>query len=108
MPVDLKKIRAEMAEAESKLAAIDRDIDECRVRYFEHPWVWSEKRRTLTFERHRVQRRLEELMFVRDCVGGRLLGSAAMLSLLSCPGLGKRSTLEHQPTLQVIQGGRIW
>ncbi len=57
MGIDLKKVSAEITDLESMLAAIDRDIDECRLRYFEHPWG-SQIRRTLTFERHRLQRRL--------------------------------------------------
>jgi hypothetical protein len=123
MGIDLKKVNAEIADLKSMLAVIDRDIDECRLRYFEHPWAWSQRRRTLTFERHRVQRRLEELTFVCSCVRARPLESATILSFASLASLGERNaeglelpdqaTCEMQPdemqpnrpALRVIQGG---
>ncbi len=59
MRIDLQKVDAEIAALRSRLAAINDDLDECRIGYFEHPWAWSQMRRALTSERHRVQRRLE-------------------------------------------------
>jgi hypothetical protein len=52
MRVDLQKVDAEITALRSKLAAIKDNLDECRRGYFEHPWAWSQMRRTLTFERH--------------------------------------------------------
>jgi hypothetical protein len=117
MGIDLKKVNAEITDLKSMLGAIDHHIEECRLRYFEDPWA-SQIRRTLTFERHRVQRRLEELAFVCKCVGGRPLKSAAVLSFRSLAGSGERNTegLElidraisdlrpDRPTLRIIQGG---
>src|SRR5258708_37132911 len=75
MKVDLQKVDAEIAALRSRLAAINDHLDECRVGYFEHPWAWSQMRRALTSERHRVQRRLDEFTFARKCVGGRQLWS---------------------------------
>ena len=119
MRVDLQKVDAEITALRSKLAAINDELDECRRGYFEHPWAWSKIRRTLTFERHRVQRRLEELAFVCRCVGARPLESAATLSFASLARLGEWNTedVEHldqvtfdvqssRLTLRLIQGGR--
>jgi hypothetical protein len=118
MRVDLQKLDAEITALRSKLAAINDDLDECRLGYFEHPWAWSQIRRMLTSERHRVQRRLDEIIFARKCVGGRPLGSGAIPSFHSLARLGKRNTegFEHLdqapldvqpdwPMLRVIQGG---
>lgn len=117
MGIDLKKVNAEMMDVESMLAAIDHDIEECRLRYFEHPWAWSQIRRALTFERHRLQCRLAELTFVCKCVGGRRR-PVAVRSLRALAGTGKENTksLEQRdhatfdvqpdrPTLRVIRGG---
>jgi hypothetical protein len=89
MRVDLKKVDAEITGLRSKLAAIDDDLDECRRRHFEHPWPWSQIR-ALTFERHRVQRRLDEFTFTRKCAGGRLLGPVVILSFRSLASPGER------------------
>ena len=50
-----------------------------------------------TFERHRVQRRLEEFTFARKCAGGRPLGPRVMLSFRSLASPGERTTegVEH-------------
>jgi hypothetical protein len=76
MTVDLQKVDAEITALRSRLAAINNDLDECRIGYFEHPWAWSQTRRMLTSERHRVQRRLDEFTFVRKCVGRQLPSTA--------------------------------
>lgn len=118
MGIDFKEVNAEITDLKSVLAAIDRRIEECRLGYFEHPWAWSQTRRTLTFERHRVQRRLEELTFVCRCAGERPPESAAVLSFGSLAGSRERNTddVEHcdqpnsdvrlgRPMLRIIQGG---
>jgi hypothetical protein len=94
MRVDLQQVDTEIAALRSRLAAINEDLDECRNGYFEHPWAWSQTRRTLTSERHRVQRRLDGFVFVRECVGGRQLRSVGALQG------------SDQITLRLIQGGR--
>jgi hypothetical protein len=119
MRIDLQKINAEITSLRSKLAAINDDLDECRRGYFEHPWAWSKIRRTLTFERNRVQRRIEELTFVCRCVGARPRDSAATVCFRSLARLGEWNTEgpEHldqatfdlksnRLTLRLIQGGR--
>ncbi len=97
MRIDLKKVNAEIAALRSKLAAIDSGIDECRQRHSEHPWAWSQIRRGLTFERHRVQRRLEDFTFARRCAGGRPRGPVVMLSFRSLASEGEENTdgVEH-------------
>ena len=92
MRIDLQEVDAEITALRSRLAVIDDDLDECRLRYFQHPWVWSQIRRTLTFERHRVQRRLEQFTFARKCAGGQTRRSAAILSFRSLAGPGARSS----------------
>jgi hypothetical protein len=117
MGIDLKKVNAEITDLKSMLAAIDHHIEECRLRYFEDPWA-SQVRRRLTFERHRVQRRLEELTFVCRCIGGRPPESATVLSFRSVVGSGERTTEDvevidraiadlkrDRPNLRIIQGG---
>jgi hypothetical protein len=106
MRVDLQKVDAEIAALRSKLAAINDNLDECRRGYFEHPWAWSQMRRTLTFERHRVQRRLEELAFVCRCAGARPLESVATPSFSSVASPGERNIDLDRLTFQLIQGGR--
>ncbi len=106
MRVDLQKVDAEISTLRSKLAAINDNLDECRRGYFEHPWAWSQMRRTLTFERHRVQRRLEELAFVCRCAGARSLDSAATPSFSSLASPGERNIDLDRLTFQLIQGGR--
>jgi len=91
MRIDLQKVDAEIATPRSRLAAIDDELDECRLGYFEHPLAWPKIRRTLIFERHRVQRRFEELAFVCKCVGGRPLEPIATLSFPSLARLGERN-----------------
>jgi hypothetical protein len=97
MRIDLKNVNAEIARLRSRLTAIDSGIDECRRRHFEHPWAWSQIRRGLTFERHRVQRRLEDFTFARRCAGGRPRGPVVMLSFRSLASEGEQDTegLEH-------------
>ena len=97
MRIDLKKLNAEIRGLRSQLDAIDNGLDECRRRHFEHPWAWSQIRRGLTFERHRVERRLEEFTFARRCVTGRPLGPVVMLSFRSLANPGERNTegVEH-------------
>ena len=97
MRIDLRKVNAEIARLRSRLAAIDNDLDECRRRHFEHPWALSQIRRGLTFERHRVQRRLEDFTFARRCAGGRPLGPVVMLSFRSLASEGEHDAegLEH-------------
>jgi hypothetical protein len=97
MRIDLKKVNAEIAHLRSRLAAIDSGIDECRRRHFEHPSAWSQIRRGLAFERHGVQRRLEEFTFARRCAGGRPRGPVVMLSFRSLASEGEEDTegLEH-------------
>src|SRR5215813_4218028 len=92
MRIDLKKVNAEIAGLRSRLAAIDSGLDECRRRHFEHPWAWSQIRRGLTFERHRVQRRLEDFTFARRCAGGRPRGLVVMLSFRSLADEGEENT----------------
>ena len=99
MKVDLQKVDAEITPLRSRLSAINDDLDECRLGYFEHPWAWSQTRGMLTSERHRVQRRLDEFSFVRECVDGRQSRSIAAPSFRSLEGL-------DQMALRVIQGGR--
>jgi hypothetical protein len=99
MKVDLQQVDAEIAALRSRLAAVDDDLDECRNGYFEHPWAWSQMRRMLTSERHRVQRRLDEFIFARECVGRRQLRSIATPSFRSLEG-------PDQITFRLIQGGR--
>jgi hypothetical protein len=96
MRIDLKKVNAEITGLRSKLAAIDNGLDECRRRHFEHPSAWSQIRRGLTFERHLVQRRLEEFTFARRCASGRP-GRVVMLSFRSLASAGERNTdgVEH-------------
>lgn len=117
MGIDLKKVNVEITDLKSMLAAIDRHIEECRLRYFEDPWA-AQIRRKLTFERHRVQRRLEELTFVCRCVGERAPESATVLSFRCLAGSGERNTEDvgvfdrtiselkrDRPKLRIIQGG---
>lgn len=117
MGIDLKKVNAEIKDLKSMLASIDQHIEECRLRYFEDPWA-SQIRRTLTFERHRVQRRLEELTFVCRCIGERALEPASALSFRSLAGSGGRNSegvevvdratsdlKRDRPMLRIIQGG---
>jgi hypothetical protein len=117
MAIDLKKVKAEITDLKSMLAAIDHHVEECRLRYFEDPWA-SQIRRTLTFERHRVQRRLEKLTFVCRCVGERPLQSATVLSFRSLASSDEPNTEDvevidraisnpkrDRPTLRIIQGG---
>jgi hypothetical protein len=106
MKVDLQKVDAEIAALRSRLAAIIDHLDECRVGYFEHPWAWSQTRRALTSERHRVQRRLDELTFVRKCVGGPQLWSIPTPSFRSLINPGQRDVDLHRLTFRLIQGGR--
>jgi hypothetical protein len=97
MRIDLKKVNAEIAGLHSRLAAIDSGIDECHRRHFEHPWAWSQIRRGLTFERHRLQRRLEDFTFARRCAGGRPRGPVVMLSFrsLASDGYENADGVEH-------------
>jgi hypothetical protein len=114
MGIDLKKVNVEITDLKSMLAAIDHHIEECRLRYFEDPWA-ARIRRRLTFERHRVQRRLEELTFVCRCVGERAPEAATVLSFRSFAGSGERNTEDFdraiselkrdRPKLRIIQGG---
>jgi hypothetical protein len=107
MRVDLQKVDAEIAALRSRLAAINDHLDECRLGYFEHPWVWSQTRRMLTSERHRAQRRLDEFTFARDCVGRRQPWSIATLSFRSFANLGQRNVEDlDRITFRLIQGGR--
>ena len=99
MKVDLEQVDIEIAALRSRLAAINDDLDECRLGYFEHPWAWSQLRRALTSERHRAQRRLDEFTFTRECVGGRQLRSIATPSFRSLEGFDRI-------TFMVIRGGR--
>jgi len=117
MAIDLKKVKAEITDLKSMLAAIDHQVEECRLRYFEDPWA-SQIRRKLTLEKHRVQRRLEKLSFVCSCVGGRPLQSATVLSFRSLAASVEHHsedveaidrTIFHpkqdRPALRIIQGG---
>jgi hypothetical protein len=117
MGIDLKKVNVEITDLKSMLAAIDHHIEECRLRYFEDPWA-AQIRRRLTFERHRVQRRLEKLTFVCRCVGARAPEAATVLSFRSFAGSGERNNEEvdafdraiselkrDRPKLRIIQGG---
>ena len=106
MGVDLQKVDAEIAALRSRLAAINDDLEECRLGYFEHPWAWSQMRRTLTSERHRVQRRLDEFTFVRKCVGGQQLPYKATPSFRSLVNRGERNGDLDRLTFRLIQGGR--
>jgi hypothetical protein len=92
MRVDLQKVDAEIAALRSTLAAIDNDLDECRQRYFQYPWAWPQIRRNLSFERYRLQRRLEEFIFTRNCAGGRTCESAPVLSFRSLVSPDERNT----------------
>ena len=113
MRIDLKKVNAEITGLRSKLAAIDNELDECRRRHVEHPLAWSHIRRGLTFERHRVLRRLDEFTFARRCAGGRPLGLVAMLSFRSLASLlseqdtesdrMRRSHLNDRPVLELAR-----
>ena len=103
MRVDLQKVDAEIAALRSRLATINDDLDECRLGYFEHPWAWSQTRRMLTSDRHRVQRRLDEFTFARECVGGRKLRFIAMGSFHSLASPGERNV--DRLTFRLIQGG---
>jgi hypothetical protein len=107
MKVDLQQVDAEIAALRSKLAAINDDLDECRRGYFEHPWAWSQMRRALTSERHRVQRRLDEFTFARECVGGRQLPSTATPSFHSLVNRGEQNVDLDRLTFRLIQGGRF-
>jgi hypothetical protein len=107
MRVDLQKLDAEITSLRSKLAAISDSLDECRLGYFEYPWAWSQIRRTLTTERHRVQRRLDEITFVCKCVGGRPPpGSGLIPSFHSLADPSERNVDFDRLTLRLIQGGR--
>jgi hypothetical protein len=106
MKVDLQQVDAEIAALRSKLAAIDDDLDECRRGYFEHPWAWSQMRRALTSERHRVQRRLDEFAFAREGVGGRQSPHTATPSFHSLVNRGERDVDLARLTFRLIQGGR--
>ena len=99
MTVDLQQVDTDIAALRSRLAAINDNLDECRIRYFDHPWAWSQTRKMLTAERHRLQLRLDEFTFLRECAGGRQSRSIAVPSFRSLEGLS-------QITLRVIQGGR--
>jgi hypothetical protein len=99
MTVDLQQVDTDIAALRSRLAAINDNLDECRIRYFEHPWAWSQTRKMLTAERHRLQRRLDEFTFLRECAGGRQSRSIAVPSFRSLEGL-------DQIMFRVIQGGR--
>jgi hypothetical protein len=91
MRLDLQKVDAEIAVLRSKLAAIDNDFDECRLRYFQYPWAWAQIQRGLTLERCRVQRRLEEFTFVRKCTRRRPLEAATVLSFRSLASPDERN-----------------
>jgi len=104
MKVDPQQVEVEIAALRSRLAAIDDDLDQCRLGYFEHPWAWSQHRRMLISERHRVQRRLDEFIFARECVVRRPLGSIATASFRSLANLGERNV--DRITFRLIQGGR--
>jgi hypothetical protein len=106
MGVDLQKVDVEIAALRSRLSVINDDLDECSLGYFEHPWAWSQMRRLLTFERHRVQRRLDEFTFVRKCVGGRQLPSTVTPSFRSLVNRGERNVDLDRFTFRLIQGGR--
>jgi len=106
MKVDLQQVDAEIAALRSKLAAIDDDLDECRRGYFEHPWAWSQMRRMLSSERHRVQRRLDEFTFARECVGGRQPPHTATPSFRSFVNPGERNVDLARLTFRLIEGGR--
>jgi hypothetical protein len=108
MTVDLQKVDAEIAALRSRLAAISDNLDECRHGYFEHPWAWSQMRRMLTTEWHRVQRRLDEFIFARECVGGQQLQSVATLSFSDLASPGERNVDFNRLTLRLIQGGRSY
>jgi hypothetical protein len=105
MRVDLQKVEAEIAALRSRLVVINDNLDECRLGYFEHPWAWSQMRRMLTIESHRVQRRLDEFVFARECVGGRQPQSVTTLSFSSLHSPGERNDL-YWLTFRLIQGGR--
>jgi hypothetical protein len=106
MKVDLQQVDAEIAMLRSRLAVINDDRDECRLGYFEHPWAWSQMRRMLTSERHRVQRRLDECTFTRECVGGRQSPHTATPSFCSLVKREERNVDLAQLTFRLIQGGR--
>jgi hypothetical protein len=106
MRVDLQKVDAEITALRSRLSVINDDLDECRIGYFEHPCAWSQMRRALTSERHRVQRRIDEFTFVRKCVGGRQLPYTATPSFRSLVNRGERNVDLDRLTFRLIQGGR--
>jgi hypothetical protein len=106
MKVDLQQVDAEIAALRSRLTAINDDLDECRLGYFEHPWAWSLTRWRLTSERHRVQRRLDEFTFVRKCVGGRQLPHTATPSFRSLFNREDRNVDLDRLAFRLIQGGR--
>ena len=92
MGVDLQKVDAEITALRSRLSVINDDLDECRLGYFEHPWAWSLTRWRLTSERHRVQRRLDEIAFVRKCVGERQsLQTSGGSEIVKALGIGRAS-----------------
>jgi hypothetical protein len=97
--LDLRKVDAEITALRSTLAAIDNDLDECRQRYPQHPWAWSQIRRTVSFERYRLQRRLEEFIFTRKCARGRTRESVPLLSFRSLASPDEQNTEQsvHQP-----------
>jgi hypothetical protein len=106
MKVDLQQVDTEIAALQSRLAAINDNLDECRIGYFEHPWAWSQMRKMLAAERHRAQRRLDEFTFVRKCVGGRQLWSIPTPSFRSLVNPGEGNVDLHRLTFRLIQGGR--
>jgi hypothetical protein len=106
MKVDLQQVDTEIAALQSRLAAFNDNLDECRIGYFEHPWAWSQMRKMLAAERHRAQRRLDEFTFVRKCVGGRQLWSIPTPSFRSLVNPGEGNVDLHRLTFRLIQGGR--
>jgi hypothetical protein len=106
MKVDLLRVDAEIAALRSRIAAINDDLDECRLGYFEHPWAWSQTRRMLTSERHRVQRRLDEFTFARECASGHQPPHTATPSFRSLVNQREQSIDLARLTFRLIQGGR--
>jgi hypothetical protein len=106
MRIDLQKVDAEIAALRSRLAAINDNLDECRLGYFEHPWAWRQMRRMLTTEWNRVQRRLDAFIFARECVGGRERQPVTTLSFSSLAGPGDRNLDHDRLIFRLIQGGR--
>src|SRR5262249_14728728 len=104
MKVDLQQVDTEIAALQSRLAAINDNLDECRLGYFEHPWAWSQMRRMLTAEWHHVQRRLDEFTFARECIGGRQLRSVAAPSFRSLASPDERNVDLERLTFRLIQG----